>query len=68
MLKLSQATGELSSAQVAQRRAARSKAVISRRLTQLNRLETERLEVLRKLADAGIELIIPAEGNVTKSV
>ena len=46
--------GDLSEAQVAQRQAARSKAIISRRRAQLKRLETEKSEVIRKLAEAGV--------------
>lgn len=46
----------LSEAQTAQRLSARSQAVISRRLAQLKRLERERSEVIRKLAEAGVDL------------
>ena len=56
-------TSALSEAQIIQRTDARSKAVISRRLKQLQRLKAQvlittfnNLEVIKKLAEAGVEV------------
>ena len=49
-------TSALSEAQIIQRTDARSKAVISRRLKQLQRLKAQVREVIKKLAEAGVEV------------
>lgn len=46
----------LTEAQLTQRSEARKKAVISRRLKQLKRIEQERREVIWKLAQAGVKI------------
>ena len=49
-------TSALSEAQINQRTDARSKAVIARRLKQLQRLKAQVREVIKKLAEAGVEV------------